>query len=852
MVQSTPITLSNIEQNCDLLDQNCSQFSKSKNCVDELSERIPNKQKSSYEILISVGVAVYNVKKYLRECLESLCAQNLEQVEFIVVDDCSTDESREICDEFARKDSRFKVIHQEENKGSLVARKTAIVAANGKYITFIDGDDFYSSSRSLEIMYTEIEKAHVDILRYNVECFGADQERVKGVQAFIVRCLEYHKKIAPFSVLQSIFANQDAGWCIWPNIYKADILKEVALDLPDEHIICAEDVLLYFLAIYHAQSFMSVRTEPLYSYRVGTGISTTEILFERFPHYVKEIRIVQLINNVLTRDNCSAKYFDVTNQLLEKYLLNGAVWRMKCVPKIHYREVFDLIALEGFHPQLVRLLRNHFGDLSDQYELAKQLYGAKALKYASTAHSIKTIALVYHCYTNGGVQRVISLQIPILISLGYKVVLITEVINKDLEYPLPDGVIREIIPEKIDDGRLQCLDRVLEKHHVDTVLYHQSSSWDLLWDILTIKLKKIRLIATLHENPWQDYAIFANSERAKFSKAHPYFLRLADELLVLSKAFIPYFASFGCNAQLMPNPLTFDMDQVGVAPLSMRDGVLWLGRLQDCVKNWTDALNIMHKLVQSNPSLQCYMAGSECDPDSLQHLRKFITTNKLENNIHWLGQSHNVQQLLSTCRVFLFTSSFEAFPMVLSEAKVCGAPIVSYDLPYLELLQNHDGVVVVNQRDVDVAVKAVNKLLHDDVFASQMIKTSRQSVEDYYKQYDLKIMMQKLLDKDNVSIRENKSSHEPQILQEMFDVQVSLVNTGINKLENSIQLKQQDINQKQSEINDLQQRLQKTLNKPVNRYKLFKVINYAIRGKLGLSKKKRNYYRGKLSKIFTM
>ena len=130
--------------------------------------------------------------------------------------------------------------------------------------------------------------------------------------------------------------------------------------------------------------------------------------------------------------------------------------------------------------------------------------------------------------------------------------------------------------------------------------------------------------------------------------------------------------------------------------------------------------------------------------------------------------------------------------------------------------------------------------------------TSRQSVEAYYKQYDLKIMMQKLLDKDNVSIRENKSSHEPQILQKMFDVQVSLVNTGINKLENSIQLRDKFISDKQQDINDLQQRLQKALNKPVNRYKLFKVINYAIRGKLGLSKKKRNYYRGKLSKIFTM
>lgn len=87
-------------------------------------------QQENKEITISVIVPVHNVEVYLNECLSSLLIQSLESAEFIVIDDGSTDKSGQICDEFASKDSRFKVIHQE-NMGTLAARKTAFAAAKG-------------------------------------------------------------------------------------------------------------------------------------------------------------------------------------------------------------------------------------------------------------------------------------------------------------------------------------------------------------------------------------------------------------------------------------------------------------------------------------------------------------------------------------------------------------------------------------------------------------------------------------------------------------------------------------------------------------------------------------------------
>ena len=84
-------------------------------------------------MFISIIVPVYNTSKYLRNCLDSLVSQTLSDIEFILVDDGSTDNSGEICEEYAANDSRFKVIHQQ-NGGSAAARQTGLKNAQGEYV----------------------------------------------------------------------------------------------------------------------------------------------------------------------------------------------------------------------------------------------------------------------------------------------------------------------------------------------------------------------------------------------------------------------------------------------------------------------------------------------------------------------------------------------------------------------------------------------------------------------------------------------------------------------------------------------------------------------------------------------
>lgn len=93
-------------------------------------------------VKVSVAVPVYNTKKYLRKCLDSLMAQIMTDIEFIIVDDASTDGSGDICDEYEKADSRFRVIHLQTNGGLSCARQVGLNAAIGEYFAVCDSDDW--------------------------------------------------------------------------------------------------------------------------------------------------------------------------------------------------------------------------------------------------------------------------------------------------------------------------------------------------------------------------------------------------------------------------------------------------------------------------------------------------------------------------------------------------------------------------------------------------------------------------------------------------------------------------------------------------------------------------------------
>lgn len=111
--------------------------------------------------LISIIVPIYNAEKVIKRCIESISRQSYEMLEIILVDDGSTDQSLEICEDMSEKDSRIKIIHQN-NGGVSRARNTGLKKATGQYIMMVDSDD-YLYERAVELMLREIKKNKADL-----------------------------------------------------------------------------------------------------------------------------------------------------------------------------------------------------------------------------------------------------------------------------------------------------------------------------------------------------------------------------------------------------------------------------------------------------------------------------------------------------------------------------------------------------------------------------------------------------------------------------------------------------------------------------------------------------------------
>lgn len=207
--------------------------------------------------LISVIVPVYQVAPYLKHCIESIINQTYHNLEILLVDDGSTDGSGEICDEYADKDSRIKVIHQE-NRGLSEARNRGIDTAKGKYVSFVDSDDWIDE-RFIKTMYEISVETGCDIVQCGLwnainDCLCGD--RWEG-RYTIYSARSFN--IASYTLLSwkcNVACNK---------LYKVELFDEIRYPAGKIH----EDEFTTYKLIWKAESIAVINTK-LYFYRRRT------------------------------------------------------------------------------------------------------------------------------------------------------------------------------------------------------------------------------------------------------------------------------------------------------------------------------------------------------------------------------------------------------------------------------------------------------------------------------------------------------------------------------------------------------------------------------------------------------
>lgn len=234
---------------------------------------------------ISVIVPVYNVEKYLPACIDSILRQTHSNLEVILINDGSKDKSGQICDEFAKLDSRVKVVHKE-NGGVSAARNIGLDSAEGDYIAFVDSDDFIAVNM-YERLLQEIKRTDTDMVLCNYS--KVDEE------GKILTEYAYVQNEIVTGVDALIWLEREHNWSycvVWPRLYKKKVFDGIRFK---ENVICEDEFIAHQL--YLNCDKVAGINESFYFYRNNPGSITSskgirnldgiEAMYDRFLDYQK-------------------------------------------------------------------------------------------------------------------------------------------------------------------------------------------------------------------------------------------------------------------------------------------------------------------------------------------------------------------------------------------------------------------------------------------------------------------------------------------------------------------------------------------------------------------------------------
>lgn len=262
---------------------------------------------------VSIVIPIYNISKYLSKCLESVIHQTYGTLEIILVDDGSSDESGTICDEYAAKDSRIKVIHKE-NGGLVSARKTGIQRATGKYLLHVDGDDYIEHDMVEKLMLC-MEETDADF----VQC-GYLEEGDTTKKVLFPEFSEWLTESGKVEIIsQWMKGIPSVGNQIFTKLFKTELMKECYSKVAD-NMSLGEDCIVFFHYV-NVSTKISSLNETLYHYRIRE---------ESLSHSKDRVRFL-MKENILTNELmrlCNELFLGIPQEIIDEWVLNRCVSRL--------------------------------------------------------------------------------------------------------------------------------------------------------------------------------------------------------------------------------------------------------------------------------------------------------------------------------------------------------------------------------------------------------------------------------------------------------------------------------------------------------------------------------------------
>ena len=352
---------------------------------------------------ISVIVPVYNVRKYLSKCLDSLINQTLKDIEIICINDGSTDDSLKLLEEYAAKDSRINVINQQ-NQGVGAARNRGLETAQGEYVGFCDPDDWVDAD-FFESVYSASDNGIIDIIKGNADIVNFDGQVITHQEQTRI-----HKELEQSNIPLSGF-----GWAWFSAIYKRELVNKFRINFPQTQYL--EDVAFLSKMLYVSNSFKLVDSSFYHYFKRRDSLTNKKFSSKTYEHFFNSMNDIACFLNSNVADSEKDKYLKFFNSKV----IGGLHWSLLSVMHGIGFENFEYFANTAFdifysckyldelflirNDEFVNILKN-----KDTQKLKKYLFSQKpALSGLHKIFSVKNWG-GHKIYTILGVEFKIPLK----------------------------------------------------------------------------------------------------------------------------------------------------------------------------------------------------------------------------------------------------------------------------------------------------------------------------------------------------------------------------------------------------------------------------------------------------------
>ncbi|QEV99031.1 glycosyltransferase [Microbacterium caowuchunii] len=676
---------------------------------------------------LSIVMPVFNDEASLSASLRSALGQSLAEIEVICVDDASTDGSVDVIERFRARDARVRLVRHEHNRSAFQARRTGILAAESEYVLFLDGDDELVPDAAQNAL-AHAQSTGADIVGFGVTVIEKDG-RTGG--AYEQRLQPAYDALQGDDVLRGLFpVGKPAQGQLWRHLFRTTVLRDAygllpeALSLPR-----VNDLPVMFLAAALATSYASI-TQRLYRYHFGRGGSGHDVdSIERAEFYVSAIRSIDSIRPAvaeLARTHAEPQLLTesyesvrlsivgyVCSQLIarsDSAVLGAALAHLHTVASAH-----DIVhAAARFYPSTLATLKFHSPWQGYPESPARSILLATS--------SVRT----------GGVSAVLAAQARYLLQAGYRVTVVARTAGSEPD-AVPQGVEFVEMTARGLVNRLQEWAGICRTHEVDLVIDHQ----------------------VLYTRYWPEFALMARAEGAATIGwihnfvARPVFdgtdrLSLIEncsdtlaQLVVLSPLDVAYFKLRGIDhvayAPNPPSPLLLDAstDAVDKAPPADRIELVWWGRLEQRTKQVYELIEVGAQLRKAAVDFRLTVIGPDWDDVTAKKFNAEARRRALGDRVVAIGPRRGDQLIsaIDSADAFVSTSIIEGYQLTIAEAQSRGLPVFMYELPWLLLVQDNDGIVSVRQGDARGLATEIEAVLGDPERYRRLSRASTEAAE---------------------------------------------------------------------------------------------------------------------------